>query len=184
MNLFIFKECKFFTASNVAIITHFRELQPFLWVTYFKMRKLHNGVKTFWIRIWIISGNSSISREIMKQVQNLKHSESPSYIWKPILISSKILRYEFLMSLVCTSSIWTVEFRILKDIIREISIFGIGEIMSWRVQYVLISQAFNIFKLINILWKIMPDLNATSKLFWLHCDMVRLATFLVTYINF
>ena len=48
----------------------------------------------------------------------------------PVFISSKILRYEFLMSLVCTSSIWTVEFRILKDIIREISIFGIGEIMS------------------------------------------------------
>ena len=33
--------------SNVAIITHFRELQPFLWAAYFKMRKLHNGVKTF-----------------------------------------------------------------------------------------------------------------------------------------
>ena len=133
-----------------------------------------------------MSSNSSISREIMTQFRNLKHSETLcyKYIWMPILISSKILRYEFLMSLVCTSSIWTVEFRILKDIIREISIFGIGEIMSWRVQYVLISQTFNILKLINILWKIMPDLNATSKLFWLHCDMVRLATFLVTYINF
>ena len=133
-----------------------------------------------------MSSNSSISREIMTQFRNLKHSETLcyKYIWMPILISSKILRYEFLMSLVCTSSIWTVEFRILKDIIREISIFGIGEIMSWRVQYVLISQTFNILKLINILWKIMPDLNATSKLFWLHCGMVRLATFLVTYINF
>ena len=131
----------------------------------------------------------------------------------PVFISSKILRYEFLISLVAYwFGLSNFEFRIpicfdfcncisLKKTNIQNAKFNTSKLMSYQGHnswnfniwhwwnYVMkssicISQTFNILKLINILWKIMPDLNATSKLFWLHCDMVRLATFLVTYINF